>query len=69
MKNVLKKDKNSLAKEQIAPKSGDNFNIYIQRVQKKAFELYQKNGCQDGYDQNNWFEAEKSVEAELNTAK
>ncbi|MBI4308711.1 MAG: DUF2934 domain-containing protein, partial [Candidatus Omnitrophica bacterium] len=33
-------------------------NIFAQRVEKKAYELYQKRGCQDGRDCDDWFEAE-----------
>ncbi|MCR4336727.1 MAG: DUF2934 domain-containing protein [Candidatus Omnitrophica bacterium] len=40
-------------------------NVFAQRVEKKAYELYQKRGCQDGNDWNDWFEAEKEVEAEM----
>lgn len=40
-------------------------NIYAQRVEKKAYELYEKGGCQNGHDWEDWFEAEKIVEADM----
>ncbi|MBP9855220.1 MAG: DUF2934 domain-containing protein [Candidatus Omnitrophica bacterium] len=40
-------------------------NIFAERVEKKAFELYQKRGCQDGHDCDDWLEAEKLVEDEM----
>ena len=44
-------------------------NIFAQRVEKKAYELYQKRGCQNGHDCDDWFEAQKLVEAEMITGK
>ncbi len=51
-------------KETSKPKRPD-FNKYIQMVENKAFELYEKRGCQPGHDQEDWLEAEKLVEEEL----
>ncbi len=31
---------------------------YIEKVRKKAYELYEKRGCQFGQEQNDWFEVE-----------
>lgn len=39
---------------------------YFRRISEKAYELYQKRGCVDGYDQDDWFEAERLVTEELN---
>lgn len=41
--------------------------IYAQRVEKKAYELFQKRGCADGHDREDWFAAEKIVEEEMIT--
>ena len=30
-----------------------------EKIRKKAYELYEQRGCQDGHDQEDWFEAEK----------
>ena len=30
-------------------------------IAKRAFELYQTRGCRDGYDLNDWLEAEREV--------
>lgn len=32
-----------------------------EQVQKKAYELYEKRGCQPGHDWEDWFEAERTV--------
>ena len=42
-----------------------DFATYAQMVEKKAYELYEKRGCINGYDREDWFEAEKCVEEEL----
>ena len=44
-------------------------NIFTQMVEKKAYELYVKRGCQNGHDCDDWFEAEKIVEAEMIAGK
>lgn len=41
----------------------------IKMVEKKAYELYEKHGCQHGRDSEDWFEAEKLVEDELRSGK
>ena len=38
---------------------------FSDRVQKKAYELYEDRGCAHGCDLEDWFTAEKIVEAEL----
>lgn len=40
-------------------------NIFAQRVEKKAYEIFQRRGCQNGHDLDDWLEAEKLVEAEM----
>lgn len=49
-------------------KSGRNkiagANNFVQQVEKKAYELYKKRGCEHGCDWNDWFAAERQVEAE-----
>ncbi len=44
-------------------------NVFAQRVEKKAYELYEKRGCQNGHDCDDWFEAEKIVETEMIAGK
>lgn len=36
------------------------------RIALKAYELYEKNGCKDGYDLDHWLEAERIVKEEFN---
>ena len=38
---------------------------FAERVEKKAYELYEKRGCKPGQDWQNWFDAEKLVEDEM----
>lgn len=49
------------------PTSGQGINraAYYDRVERKAYELYEKRGCQDGNDLGDWFEAENIVEQEM----
>ena len=44
-------------------------NIFAQRVEKKAYELYKKRRCQNGHDYDDWYEALKIVEAEMIAGK
>jgi hypothetical protein len=34
-------------------------------VEKKAYEIYQNRGYQDGHDHEDWLKAEKIVEAKM----
>ena len=38
---------------------------FLQKVEKKAYELYKKRGLEHGFDWDDWFEAEKIMEAEI----
>ncbi len=32
-----------------------------EKIRKKAYELYEKRGCQPGHEWDDWFEAEKCI--------
>ena len=34
---------------------------YIEQIQKKAYELYENRGCEHGYHEEDWHEAERLV--------
>jgi len=38
---------------------------FMQLVQKKAYEIYEKRGCQPGNDLEDWLNAEKLVKEDL----
>jgi len=38
---------------------------FMQLVQKKSYELYEKRGCQPGNDLEDWLEAERLVKEDL----
>ena len=38
---------------------------FMQLVQKKAFEIYEKRGCKSGNDLEDWLNAERLVKEEL----
>lgn len=40
-------------------------SIFGERVERKAYELYEKRGRQHGRDFDDWLEAEKIVEKEM----
>ena len=42
---------------------------FADRVEKKAYELYQRRGYRSGQDWQDWFDAEKLVEDELIAGK
>ena len=73
MKNILKAGKSRIDKVVGAKKAsrgasknkGVDFAAYAVLIEKKAYELFLKRGCQHGRDQEDWFEAEKLIEEEL----
>lgn len=46
-----------------------DFNLYTRMVEQKAYELYEKRGCGDGNDWEDWFQAEKLIEEELSRSR
>lgn len=50
---------------ELKPQKWTGPNIFGERVEKKAYELYEKRGCQHGRDFDDWLEAEKIVEKEM----
>jgi len=42
-----------------------NSQEFQQRVEKKAYELFEQRGCNNGNDQGDWLEAERIVTKEL----
>lgn len=40
-------------------------DIFAQKVEKKAYELFEQRDCQNGCDWDDWFQAEKIVEDEM----
>ena len=42
-----------------------DLKLFAERIEKKAYELYEKRGCQDGHDCEDWLEAERIVEQEM----
>lgn len=54
----------SIQAKQAGEKSIDA-SIFTRRVEKKAYELYEKRGCQRGNDREDWFEALSIVEEEM----
>lgn len=64
-----KKWKRNVFKVKKEDEKAFNANIYAQKVEKKAYELYVKRGCQDGHDWDDWLEAERIVEEEMISGK
>ncbi len=42
-----------------------NAKITQEQIAKRAHEIWVKQGCKHGKDQENWFEAERQLKAEL----
>ncbi len=42
-----------------------NDDELLQRIQSRAYDLFLQSGCVHGKDQENWYEAERLVKAEL----
>jgi hypothetical protein len=60
-----KKEKKQPVAGKVAKQPENNFYTYIQMVEKRAYDLYEKRGGEHGRDQEDWFEAQKLVEDEL----
>jgi len=54
-------------KNKLQPGNGKPINakIYAEMVEKKAYELYEKRGGENGNDWDDWFKAERLVEEEM----
>ncbi len=61
----VRRTKGNDASDNIEQQPDNNFDTYIQMVEKKAYALYEKRGRDHGRDMEDWFEAEKLVEVEL----
>jgi hypothetical protein len=57
---MLKKAKNSFMK----PKSNRNSDLQA-KIQKRAYELWEKRGYSNGSDWSDWFEAERQIRREM----
>ncbi len=67
---VLKRRKTgTVGPEKHEREKGIKANIFEQKVEKKAYEIYKNSGCQDGHDSEDWLEAEKIIEAEMIAGK
>ena len=62
VQEVKKRGRKPVVKK-VAKESDDKISISLETIEKKAYELYEKRGCQHGCDQQDWFEAEKILEA------
>ena len=62
VQEVKKRGRKPVVKK-VATELDDKISISLEMVEKKAYELYEKRGCQHGCDQQDWFEAEKILEA------
>jgi len=67
---VLKRRRTgTIGPEKHEREKGVKANVYEQRVEKKAYEIYENRGCQGGHDCEDWLEAEKIIEAEMIAGK
>ena len=58
-------DDKPVAVKKPAAKKAVSRDEISRRIQDKAFELYLRRGCTHGDDQNDWYEAERIVSAEM----
>jgi hypothetical protein len=58
-KNVVAMRRPAPASETLNPSSAD--------IAKRAFEIYCARGCQDGYDVQDWVQAERELSAMANS--
>jgi len=56
--------KNKKTKTQVKQaQSSESTDHLSERIQKKAYELYEKRGCCHGRDYDDWYEAERIVKS------
>ena len=60
VQEVKKRGRKTVVKK-VATELDDKIFISLEMVEKKAYELYEKRGCQHGCDQQDWFEAERII--------
>jgi len=60
---IKKRGRKSVVKK-VAAKSGGKSPITSEMIAKKAYELYEKRGCQQGGELQDWNEAKRILEAE-----
>ena len=60
VQEVKKRGRKPVVKK-VATELDDKIFISLEMVEKKAYELYEKRGCQHGCDQQDWFEAERII--------
>ena len=46
--------------------NSDNEQRILERIHKRAYELWEANGCQQGNDMTNWLAAEREVRMQGN---
>ena len=49
--------------KKVAQGSGSKLPISSEMIAKKAYELYEKRGCQQGFELQDWNEAKRILEA------
>lgn len=59
----FRKDKKVL--KSMAKRSNISQDELLSRIQKKAYQIYEKRGSTEGNDLADWFEAERQVKKEL----
>ena len=64
-KTTAKKTKSTPRKTTKTIRKKNGSEILFDLIEKKAYEFYESRGNQHGSDQNDWYEAEKAVVAEL----
>ena len=47
------------------PQAGDEFLPLHTQIAKRAYEIYEERGREDGYDVEDWLTAEEEIEFEL----
>ena len=66
MATKAQEDKKSVRKsvvKKVVLKSGEKISISSEMIAKKAYELYEKRGCQPGFEVQDWMEAKRILEA------
>ncbi len=69
VEKLTEKSYKKSAQGKVEKQKPGNSDVYARKVEKKAYELFEKRGCQSGHAWDDWFEAEKIVETEMIAGK
>ena len=63
IEKAIKKRVRKPAGKKASHETDDKISISLEALKSKAYELFEQRGFQHGYDQQDWFEAERAFKS------